>query len=104
MASRISASCIDGSPLTDPTPYCQLMSGLQYLTITHPDIAYAIQHVSQFMSSPSDTHLEAVKRILHYLKGTHGLVYPFAIPMILLYLLHTRMTIGQGVQTLVDQL
>lgn len=104
MASQTSASCTDRSPLTNPTPYHQLVSGLQYLTITHPDIAYAVQHVSQFMSSPSDTHLEAVKRILHYLKGTLGHGLSFAIPIILLYLMQTRMPIGQGVQTLVDQL
>lgn len=75
MASRTSASHSDGSPLADPTPYRQLVGALQYLNITRPDITYAVQHVSQFMSSPSDTHMEAVKRILRYLKGTlgHGL-------------------------------
>ncbi|XP_021808645.1 uncharacterized protein LOC110752330 [Prunus avium] len=75
MASQTFTSRTDGSPLADLTPYRHLMGALQYLTITRPNIAYAVQHVSQFMSSPSDTHLEAVKRILRYLKGTlgHGL-------------------------------
>ncbi|KAI5337597.1 hypothetical protein L3X38_016868 [Prunus dulcis] len=102
LASQTSASCTDGSPLTDPTLYPQLVSGLQYLTITHPDIAYAVQHVSQFMSSPSDTHLEAVKHILHYLKGTlgHGLSLCHSNDSSLLI----AYSDGQGVQTLVDQL
>ncbi|XP_021834130.1 uncharacterized protein LOC110773931 [Prunus avium] len=87
MASRTSASRTDGSPLADPTHYRQIVGALQYLTITRPDIAYAVQHVSQFMSSPSDTHLEAVKRILRYLKGTlgHGLsLYCSANPSLLI--------------------
>jgi hypothetical protein len=44
--------------------------------MTRPDISYAVQHVSQFMGSPSDVHFEAVKRILRYLKGTLGVGLP----------------------------
>lgn len=35
--------------------------------IARPDIMYAVQQVCQFMHSPRDTHLQAVKRILRYL-------------------------------------
>ena len=51
------------------------MGSLIYLTVTRPDLAYAVHLVSQFMSSPHSTHYAAVLRILRYIKGTlfHGL-------------------------------
>ncbi|KAL3498698.1 hypothetical protein ACH5RR_041430 [Cinchona calisaya] len=65
----------DGSPVFDPTLYRQLVGSLVYLTVTRPDIAYAVHVVSQFMAAPRTTHFVAVLRILRYLKGTpfHGL-------------------------------
>ncbi|KAI5328775.1 hypothetical protein L3X38_028172 [Prunus dulcis] len=60
----------DGSPLTDPTPYRRLVGGLQYLSLTRPDISFAVNKLSQFMHSPSETHWQALKRLLRYLKGT----------------------------------
>ncbi|CAL9000192.1 unnamed protein product [Prunus brigantina] len=75
MVSKGSLSCTTGLPLFDPSIYRQLVGTLQYLTLTYPDIAYAVQSVSQFMGSPTDLHNKAVKRIRRYLKGTlgHGL-------------------------------
>lgn len=71
MASKGSLSSTDGTALSDPIVYRQLVGALHYLTMTCPKL----QHVSQFVSSPTDVHHEAVKRILRYLKGTlgHGL-------------------------------
>ncbi|XP_051142787.1 uncharacterized mitochondrial protein AtMg00810-like [Andrographis paniculata] len=68
---------MDGVPLDDPTLYRQLVGSLIYLTVTRPDIAYAVHIVSQFMSAPRTTHHSAVLRILRYVKGTllHGLHY-----------------------------
>ncbi|KAJ9563192.1 hypothetical protein OSB04_008352 [Centaurea solstitialis] len=64
-----------GTPLQDPTRYRQLVGSLVYLTVTRPDIAYAVHTVSQFMAAPCSDHYAAVLRILRYLKGTmfHGL-------------------------------
>ncbi|KAJ9546650.1 hypothetical protein OSB04_019193 [Centaurea solstitialis] len=66
---------IDGEPVPDPTLYRSLAGALQYLTFTRPDIAYAVQQVCLFMHDPRLPHLNALKRILRYLKGTlsHGL-------------------------------
>ncbi|PNX83963.1 putative copia-type protein [Trifolium pratense] len=64
-----------GSLLADPTPYRQLVGSLQYLTITRPDLSFAVNSVCQFLSHPTTTHMQAVKRILRYVAGTvhHGL-------------------------------
>ncbi|KAF5477817.1 hypothetical protein F2P56_004430, partial [Juglans regia] len=60
----------DGPPFSDPTLYRSLVGALQYLTITRPDIAHAVNSVSQFLHAPTDDHFLAVKRILRYVKGT----------------------------------
>uniref|UniRef100_A0A2N9IAW0 Reverse transcriptase Ty1/copia-type domain-containing protein n=1 Tax=Fagus sylvatica TaxID=28930 RepID=A0A2N9IAW0_FAGSY len=51
------------------------IGSLVYLTVTRPDISYAVHIVSQFMAAPRSLHYAAVLRILQYLKGTlfHGL-------------------------------
>ncbi|GJW63602.1 copia protein [Tanacetum coccineum] len=43
-----------------------------------PDISYVVQHLSQFVSSPKDVHLQAAIHLLKYLKGTasKGFFYP----------------------------
>ena len=70
-------SLYDGDPLPDPTEYRSVVGALQYLTLTRPDIAFAVNQVCQFMHQPTTTHWIAVKRILRYLKSTptHGLFY-----------------------------
>ncbi|CAL9001282.1 unnamed protein product [Prunus brigantina] len=50
----------------------RLVGRLIYLSHTRPDIAYAVSVVSQFMHSPSEIHMEAVMRILQYLKSAPG--------------------------------
>ncbi|KAM2731024.1 hypothetical protein EV1_002203 [Malus domestica] len=70
-------SAYDGEPHDNPEMYRSIMGALQYLTITKPDISYAMNQVCQFMHSLKNTHWMAVKRILRYVKATynHGLVY-----------------------------
>uniref|UniRef100_A0A2N9EJW8 Integrase catalytic domain-containing protein n=1 Tax=Fagus sylvatica TaxID=28930 RepID=A0A2N9EJW8_FAGSY len=72
---NVKLNTTDGEPLSDATLYRQLVGSLIYLTVTRPDLAYAVHLVSQFMSAPRSTHYAAVLRILRYIKGTlfHGL-------------------------------
>ena len=60
----------DGESLSDATLYRQLVGSLIYLTVTRPDISYAVHIVNQFMAAPRSPHYAAVLRILRYLKGT----------------------------------
>ncbi|CAN6551081.1 unnamed protein product [Malus baccata var. baccata] len=59
-----------GSHLFDPTFYRSTVGALQYLTWTWPNLAFAVNQVCQYMHSPRTIHLQAVKQILRYLKGT----------------------------------
>jgi hypothetical protein len=43
---------------------------LQYLTVTRPDIAFAMQQVCLHMHSQRDVHLAMLKRVLRCIKGT----------------------------------
>jgi hypothetical protein len=58
--------------------YQNLIGSLMYTAInTRPDIAFAVQHLSQFLSNPLPVHWTAAKRVLRYLNGTRdlGIVY-----------------------------
>ena len=52
--------------------YQRLVGKLIYLSHIRPDIVYAVSVVSQFMHSLGEEHMEAVYRILRYLKGAPG--------------------------------
>ena len=71
-----------GDPFDDPTTYRSLVGALQYLTITRPDISYAVNQVSQFLQAPTLAHFQSVKRILRYIKGTlsFGLTFSHRTP------------------------
>nr|XP_028955049.1 uncharacterized protein LOC114823790 [Malus domestica] len=73
IAAKTQLSAHTGAPLSDPSLYRQLVGSLQYLTLTRPDISFDVQNVSQFMGHPTTAHMEAVKRILRYLKGSLGM-------------------------------
>lgn len=61
----------DGS-LIDAGQYRPLIGRLLYLTVTRPDIAYAVNVLSQFVSSPRQEHLEADMRVLRYFQKAPG--------------------------------
>ncbi|XP_019174280.1 PREDICTED: uncharacterized protein LOC109169846 [Ipomoea nil] len=54
----------------NPTQYRRIVGALQYLTITRPDLSYAVNRLCQFMHAPTDEHWGMVKRVLRYVKGT----------------------------------
>ncbi|KAL8144195.1 hypothetical protein V2J09_017227 [Rumex salicifolius] len=66
-------SSSSGEPVPDPTEYISLAGALQYLTLTRPDLSYAVQQVCLYMHDPRQTHLTAARRILRYVKGTKHL-------------------------------
>ncbi|KAM7488896.1 hypothetical protein LguiB_026380 [Lonicera macranthoides] len=61
----------DGVPV-ETRRYQRLVGKLIYLSHMRLDIAFAVSMVSQFMHSPCEEHLEAMYRILRYLKCSPG--------------------------------
>ncbi|KAA0037201.1 Cysteine-rich RLK (receptor-like protein kinase) 8 [Cucumis melo var. makuwa] len=55
----------------DKEQYQRIVGKLIYLSYT-PNISFAVSVVSQFMQAPFEEHMEAVKRIMRYLKTTPG--------------------------------
>ncbi|CAL1405320.1 unnamed protein product [Linum trigynum] len=60
------------SPVDDPSAFRRLVGHLLYLTVTRPDIAYAVNLLSQVVHAPTQDHLDAAHRILRYLKQSPG--------------------------------
>ncbi len=65
----------------DPTirsGYQSAIGSLMYAAIcTRPDIAYAVQSLSQYSNNPGPEHWSAVKRVFRYLSGTNHLKLTF---------------------------
>ncbi|XP_030502512.1 uncharacterized mitochondrial protein AtMg00240-like [Cannabis sativa] len=72
MDPRLKLDDEQGEPLSDPSPYRQLIGRLLYLTLSRPDITYAVNNLSQFMSKPRTPHLQDVHHLIRYLKGSPG--------------------------------
>ncbi|GKF11814.1 hypothetical protein Tco_0049740, partial [Tanacetum coccineum] len=62
----------------DSTKYRGMIGSLLYLTVSRPDIMFSVCLCARFQEAPKTSHLEAVKRIFQYIKGTThlGLWYP----------------------------
>ena len=68
----------EGNSFLDPSLYRTIIGSLQYLTNIRLDIAFVVNKLSQFLSSPKLQYWLACKRLLGYLKGTIGLGLLFA--------------------------
>ncbi|RVW78573.1 Retrovirus-related Pol polyprotein from transposon TNT 1-94 [Vitis vinifera] len=65
--------CVEPNQVsTDKGRYQRLVGRLMYLAHTRPDLAYALSVVSQYMHNPGEQHMNAVMRILRYLKNAPG--------------------------------
>jgi histone deacetylase 1/2 len=72
LSSSEKISAHEGSLLgpEDITSYRSMVGALQYLTLTRPDISYAVNKVCQYLHAPTTVHWTAAKRILRYVKST----------------------------------
>jgi hypothetical protein len=77
MSAKDTLTSNDDALLPNPSVFWEIVRSLQYLTITRPDIAFAVNSIARFMSQPRIPHLIAAKRILRYIKGSldHGLFF-----------------------------
>ncbi|KAL5562762.1 hypothetical protein UlMin_032509 [Ulmus minor] len=72
--------CEDNEDIVGPkVPYLSAIGTLMYLAnCTRPDIAFAVNLLARFSSSPTRRHWNGIKHIFRYLQGTIdlGLFYP----------------------------
>jgi hypothetical protein len=54
----------------EATHYRSIVGALQYLSLTRPDISFAVNKVCQYLHAPTEHHWVAVKRIIRYLKSS----------------------------------
>ncbi|GKA79321.1 hypothetical protein Tco_0785917 [Tanacetum coccineum] len=55
-----------------------MVGSLMYLTASRPDLVFVVCMCARYQAKPTKKHLEAIKRVFRYLKGTinMGLWYP----------------------------
>ncbi|PKU69888.1 Retrovirus-related Pol polyprotein from transposon TNT 1-94 [Dendrobium catenatum] len=67
---KSSTTLTNSNAFSNPSLYRQLAGSLQYLTLTRPDLSFAVNKVCQHMQNPTIAHFDALKRLLRYLQGT----------------------------------
>ncbi|GJW71477.1 hypothetical protein Tco_0128394 [Tanacetum coccineum] len=60
---------LQGKPV-DATLYRGMIGSLMYLTSIRPDLIYVVCLCARYQAKPTEKHLQAVKQIFRYLKGT----------------------------------
>nr|XP_016504363.1 PREDICTED: uncharacterized mitochondrial protein AtMg00810-like [Nicotiana tabacum] len=63
----------DDKVLDDPSVYQRLIGKLLYLTMTRPNIAFAVQCLSQFMHCPKTSYIKADIKVIKYIKQSPGM-------------------------------
>ncbi|GJT18542.1 putative ribonuclease H-like domain-containing protein [Tanacetum coccineum] len=64
---------LDEDPLgipVDQTRFRSMVGSLMYLTASRPDLVFAVCMCARYQASPTKKHLEALKRVFRYLRGT----------------------------------
>ncbi|GJU52996.1 copia protein [Tanacetum coccineum] len=54
----------------DQTRFRSMVGSLMYLTASRPDLVFAVCMCARYQASPTKKHLEALKRVFRYLRGT----------------------------------
>jgi hypothetical protein len=106
MASSDRLSTTEGVLLSsdDSTRYHSIVGGLQYLTMTRPDLLFAVNKICQYLHVPRCTHWSAVKRILRYVYATLSHGYSSSLLLLLqIYYLPFLMLIGLEILMTGDQ-
>lgn len=68
---EISLKLAKAESIDESFPYKELIGSLNYLSVcTRPDISYCVSKLSQFLTCYDQTHWNAAKRVLRYLKET----------------------------------
>ncbi|GKD47888.1 retrovirus-related pol polyprotein from transposon TNT 1-94 [Tanacetum coccineum] len=62
----------------DQTRFRNMVGSLMYLTASRPDLVFVVCMCARYQALPTKKHLEALKRVFQYLRGTinWGLWYP----------------------------
>ncbi|GJT42400.1 hypothetical protein Tco_0951115 [Tanacetum coccineum] len=78
MSTEIKLTKDDEADSVDSSKYRGMIGSLLYLTASRPDIMFSVCLCARFQENPKTTHLEAVKHIFRYIRGTMhlGLWYP----------------------------
>lgn len=72
-SQKLTSVEFDPDTLYEDIPrYQRLVGKLLYLTITRPDISFAVQLLSQFMQKPKMSHWHAALRVVKYIKLESG--------------------------------
>src|SRR6266542_2507716 len=71
---------LQGKPV-DQKLYRSMIGSLLYLTASRPDIIFSVCMGARYQANPKESHENAVKRILRYLRYTSSLAY--SIPKVL---------------------
>nr|GEW46655.1 retrotransposon protein, putative, Ty3-gypsy subclass [Tanacetum cinerariifolium] len=64
---------LDEDPLgisVDQNQFCSMVSSLMCLTASRPNLVFVVCKCARYQASPTKKHLEALKRVFRYLRGT----------------------------------
>ena len=65
----------DGELIDDHLQYKHIIGKLLYLTITKPNLCYAVNLLSKFLAKLRIAHLQIVVHLLQYIKNIVGQVF-----------------------------